>query len=213
LTPNRACRYDKLLPGRSNFPRDVYLRKLFGANPALLSLLSIVSQEPITFCRYLEVTKGLLANTISDWKLDKSLTSARSPYFRFTWQLVSMLAQAHWMPYPLNCCHELLAEVSPSDVVKILMSIWSFVRDFPPTASEYTITDAASKTAVRAFPASMSVEPYVVAIKAVMREHVVRLAPLYGRFFVSPPATATRQASPAIPPTSTSSSASSSTTA
>jgi hypothetical protein len=77
-----------------------------------------------------------------------------------------------------------LGEIGPADVVKVLMQIWSFIRDFPPSAAEFTTKhESRTCTALRTFPSNMSLEPYVQNIKNVMREHVVRLAPLYGRFF------------------------------
>jgi hypothetical protein len=69
-------------------------------------VLHFLAIAPISFCNYLETIKGLLANTISDWKLDRCRIASQSAYYTNTWRLLEILSKVcvcrrrcHWVTW------------------------------------------------------------------------------------------------------------------
>ena len=96
----------------------------------------------IEFCRCFEIVKSLLANLIGIWNLESSTTSAQSPHLAMTLRVAEMLRQSQFLLPPLSHAVEILDRISPREVTSILMSFWQFLRDFPPSPSQYSSSDA-----------------------------------------------------------------------
>ncbi len=47
------------------------------------------------------------------------------------------ISKVEWVFDPLSHCVEIFAEISPKDVSSLLMVIWNFIREFPPSPNQY----------------------------------------------------------------------------
>lgn len=61
--------YLEILPRRSNYDFDVFIRKIFIQNPIFIGFLSILADDPVEFIKSYIIIKSLLANMIGDWNI------------------------------------------------------------------------------------------------------------------------------------------------
>lgn len=104
---------------------------------------------PPTLCKCLEVVKSLLVFVISHWFNELSSSVRKSHLFNFTCRLMEIIRKAQWVPPPLAYAGEIFAFIGPKDITGIMMNVWDFIRDYPPSPSSYrpcpletTTTDA-----------------------------------------------------------------------
>jgi len=186
--------YQEILPKRTNFERDLYYQKIFSQSPILFAVLDLIAEVAVEFVRCLEVIRSLLANQIGAWNsLPLSQPSSLVP----ACHLVNLCRKAQWIPEPLCFCADIFPFISPSEITTLLMSFWNFLRDFPPHPSQYsysnfmeseetnsTTTSLLRKGAwTRQFPPNLNVQPYLVDLKHILRNHITVLAPFYHQFY------------------------------
>src|SRR5690606_20272157 len=116
-----------------------------------------------------------------------------------TVRLMQILAKAAWIPPPLAFAGDIFGEITPKEVMGILMNVWDFIKDFPPTPSVYVIKSSSSSDSNnnksnidrpsslawdRDFGESDVVEPYIAYLKVVLSNNLDKgLVPAYIRFF------------------------------
>jgi len=194
--------YDEILPHRTNFARDEYVNKIFTQNPVLFSILGILGSDPDEFFRCLELVKSLLANLIGYWFAQgnsaQNLNPTKSTLFSSTCSLISLLGkvnfgscwaaethyqfcyylfisfeQVHWIHSPLSLCPEIFGFITAKEISAILMSIWNFLRNFPPSIRvTRTKTDFQSQ-----------MDPYLIPLKIIVRNNISKLAIFSPKFF------------------------------
>ncbi|KAH3744099.1 hypothetical protein Pelo_14510 [Pelomyxa schiedti] len=141
--------YIEILPRQPQFEFDIFIRKMIIQTPILPHLLYVLaSSDPKALCPFDKIIRSLLASVIPYWQTDLS-KPRESPYYaipyteschlRFTCFLVRLLAKAKWIPFPLNKVDRVLGKLSPKEsVFPIVVSIFYFIKDFPPSARDYT---------------------------------------------------------------------------
>jgi len=169
--------YDEILPHRTNFARDEYVNKIFTQNPVLFSILGILGSDPDEFFRCLELVKSLLANLIGYWFAQgnsaQNLNPTKSTLFSSTCSLISLLGKVHWIHSPLSLCPEIFGFITAKEISAILMSIWNFLRNFPPSIRvTRTKTDFQSQ-----------MDPYLIPLKIIVRNNISKLAIFSPKFF------------------------------
>jgi hypothetical protein len=129
---------------------------VFKQNPVLLDILEIIADAPLETIKLFEVIKGLLANTIAQWHADPGSSTTKSPYFNFTVRFINILGKAQWIPHPLSCCGEIMGVMTPSELSMLLITMWNFVRDFPPSIESYTRSKSGKPKRMFAGPAKLN---------------------------------------------------------
>jgi len=131
-TPPTYAQYNDILPRRSPFERDRFIRDLFASNPILFSLFELIADDGEDFGLCFEIAKSLLASVIGVWNSELQPDSTKCSEYSFTIRLLSLLHRGGVLPPPLCFAGEIIQYIPPPEVVAILMSIWTYLRDFPP---------------------------------------------------------------------------------
>ena len=95
--------------------------------------------------------------------------------------------QGGWLPAPLAYCDEFIRQIPPSDVCTLLMLIWRYLYEHPPSASDANIAlplNGRSEGLAR-FHSKLIERKYVGEVKAVVRKNIVKLARVYHRLFAT----------------------------
>ena len=112
---------------------------------------------------------------------------------------MEILRRVEWIPPPLSDASEIFGDITPTEITGILMNVWDFIRDYPPSPSSYSPIvgkQAGAETAsgnngesqrewarfARDFGVC-HVEQYVVLLKNIMRNNVVKLSSHYPHFY------------------------------
>jgi len=173
--------YAEVLPKISPFERDIFLRKIFKQNPVLLDILEIIAEEPLEMIRLLEIMKGTLVNTISHWHADPTSSTSKNPHCDFTVRFINILAKAQWIPHPLSCCGEITGTLTPAELSMLLITMWNFVRDFPPSPDSYVVSKAGKPRRIFAPPARLNV--FIRPMRTIVHSHIAELGALYRAYF------------------------------
>eukprot|EP00026_Physarum_polycephalum_P001777 Phypoly_transcript_01779.p1 GENE.Phypoly_transcript_01779~~Phypoly_transcript_01779.p1 ORF type:complete len:1029 (-),score=194.94 Phypoly_transcript_01779:18-3104(-) len=173
--------YAEVLPKISPFERDIFLRKVFKQNPILLDILELIADEPLEFIKLFEVIKGILANTIAHWNAEPGSSTLSNPHFNFTVRFITMLGKAQWIPHPLSCCGEIMNVMTPSELSMLLITMWNFVRDFPPVPDSYSVSKSGKPRRIFASQAKLSV--FIRPMRTIAHAHIVELGALYRAYF------------------------------
>lgn len=67
------------------------------------------------------------------------------------------------------------------DISILLMSIWNFIIDFPPTSLGYKIDE--NNIINREFPENIPLDKYLEPLKTILQNNIIHLAGFYSRFF------------------------------
>jgi len=70
------------------------------------------------------------------------------------------------------------------DISYILLSCWTFIRDFPPSSSAYQSNPNGGGGFQRVFPENMSLESYLHSLKQILRTNIEKLGSFYSRFVI-----------------------------
>jgi Integrator complex subunit 5 C-terminus len=207
--PNEEA-YGQLLPSKLAFPRDQEVSKLFAEHPVLWQLLELVASEGgSVLCHHLDNVRSLLATLICYWHArsgaalerfrahtgsgsgnsngasgdnDSGKQAQRS--LLQTCRLLELLRGAHWLPAPLcHVSHVVASLQNASEVTAVLLDVWNFLRDFPPTPDQF-VQPPSGEVSARLWPHGFSVRPYTLTLMKMLRKHVISLGSHFGRFFV-----------------------------
>lgn len=181
--------YQELLPHRSPYVVDLHIERWILRSPALLLILSDVSVSATAILKCLPIIKSLLISCIGKWHTFKGPTGEPwkntpvvqcPPYLRFehaltvTTELMTILKQTEWIPFPLSQLGELFPLLPPRDIQKCLEICWMYLIDFPPkniTTKEGT-----------------ELEKYLCPLRQILRQNIAVIGRLYPKFcFMSKP--------------------------
>ena len=126
--------YIELLPKRSGFEFDLHVYNKVSETPALLMVLDIISSSPPHFKRCWQHVKSLLATTIGLWHCAKEskLEKKHAPQLLLTRKVLQVMARAGWLQDPWSKVSEIVHELTPAELVKLLMAVWDTLIKFPP---------------------------------------------------------------------------------
>jgi len=109
---------------------------------------------------------------------------------------MEILRRVEWIPPPLSDASEIFGDITPTEITGILMNVWDFIRDYPPSPSSYSPISAAKQAGAAAASGNWEsqrewartfgvchVEQYVVLLKNIMRNNVVKLSSHYPHFY------------------------------
>jgi len=101
-----------------------------------------------------------------------------------TCRLLELLRAAHWLPTPLcHLPHVIGSLQNASEVTAVLLDVWNFLRDFPPTRDQFA-QPPTGEVSRRLWPHNFSSRPYTLTLTKMLRKHVISLGSHFGRFFV-----------------------------
>eukprot|EP01135_Chromosphaera_perkinsii_P004213 Nk52_evm2s272 gene=Nk52_evmTU2s272 len=130
--------YKELLPKRSHFSRDLFVKKCFSANRIYWRLLSLLTEAPQIFCECTDIVDALLADLIGFWYATGATKSTdHYDHLERTCLLMDILRKGQWVPSPLCNSVDIFHLICPREISDILLSVWKFIHIYPPRESEF----------------------------------------------------------------------------
>ncbi|KAJ1466088.1 hypothetical protein T484DRAFT_1862658 [Baffinella frigidus] len=125
--------------------------------------------------------RSLLATTIGLWHSvhESTLVLPRhAAHLRLTCQVLEAMGRAQWLQPPWDMLAEVVGELAPKEIVKVLMAVWDTLLRFPPQAGPYSpLTVRAEAARLKPlFVDNINLTPLFVG-------NIASLAPYYSRFF------------------------------
>lgn len=175
--------YNNILPQKPIFDRDLYIEQLFIKNPLLLNILELISDVPPEFCRCFDIMKSLLACLIGSWNYE-ILEPSKSSWLNLTIHIFNLLQKVEWIPPKLNYCGDTFKYITSKDISKILMSLWSFIKDYPPRSNCYTVMDD-EKVYKRNWPQNVNQDAYLSSFRMALMNNVEKLSSNHLYFYLT----------------------------
>jgi hypothetical protein len=180
--------YQELLPRRSSFPRDEFVWKMFSQSTILFRILGIISADPRELCKCIEILKSLIVNLIGYWNIESnsspgiSITVTDSALFLHTSLLLFAMNTAKWLPKPLNYVHEIIKYLTPKEMCTVLLSVWNFIRDYPPQSTQFSYDNNTSNFSRSFGEHPPDLEIYLHPIRRMLTNNMENLCFFYVRF-------------------------------
>jgi hypothetical protein len=181
--------YQEILPRRSSFPRDEYVWKMFSQSTILFHILNIIAVDPRELCKCIEIIRSLLANFIGYWNIEAnspstiSVTTTNNPLFTHTTSVLKALNTGKWLPSPISFAPELIKYLSPKEICSVLLTLWSFLREFPPLPTQFKYDNTSNTFCNRSFgDHPPDLEVILHPIKQLISNNIEKLSYFYVRF-------------------------------
>lgn len=176
--------YNNILPQKSIFERDLYIEQLFLKNPILFNILDIISDIPPEFCRCFEIMKSLLACLIGSWN-SEIMEPIKSSWLNLTVHIFNLLQKVEWIPPKLKYCGDTFKYITSKEISKILLSLWHFIKDYPPRSSCYTVVNNDENIYKRNWPQNMNQDAYLSSFRMALINNVEKLSSNHLYFYLT----------------------------
>eukprot|EP00818_Percolomonas_sp_WS_P009176 CAMPEP_0117434878 /NCGR_PEP_ID=MMETSP0759-20121206/181_1 /TAXON_ID=63605 /ORGANISM="Percolomonas cosmopolitus, Strain WS" /LENGTH=1207 /DNA_ID=CAMNT_0005226385 /DNA_START=59 /DNA_END=3682 /DNA_ORIENTATION=+ len=138
--PNRD-QYAKMLPKKSTFDFDMYIGKIFTKFPIFYQFLRLVSTDPESFLRFVDVMCSLWVNLIGEWHstiyFEKYNNTNRDLLIERTKLYMYCLKTAQWIPVPMVFLDEMIHVMSASEITEALCKIWEYITSHLPQLDQF----------------------------------------------------------------------------
>ena len=104
------------------------------------------------------------------------------------------------VPAPLCYSAELFSEITSEDILKILLSLWNFMKFYPPTLNDFSYNPESSSYS-RKYPTSLNNQVYLQPVISVITANIKQLKQFYWRFVQFPIAPVEVELEPNTPDT------------
>ncbi|XP_025113724.1 integrator complex subunit 5-like isoform X2 [Pomacea canaliculata] len=117
--------------------RDLYVWKMTEDHPVLWSILRAASGSSVFLYYCSPLMKSLMARVVSALEVSRvrKLMDLPQLFERASW-IVTILSQGKFIPPPLSNICELFPHVSPYEGYLLLLSVWKFIKENPPTLNK-----------------------------------------------------------------------------
>ncbi|XP_060557502.1 integrator complex subunit 5-like [Ruditapes philippinarum] len=152
--------------------RDLHVWKFFDDNPVLWRILQMVAGNTLVISRCSAVLKSLTATMMHHFELSREKMATNTPkQLESACYLVRSLGKSGLLPHPLNIMSELFPSLTPYEVYLILLAIWRFMKENPPTEDPDEVTRRVC-------------EPrHLEVVKSIVHCNIETFGQFYARFF------------------------------
>lgn len=152
--------------------RDLQIYKNMDENPVLWQILDLYAASPLTMCRCSPILKSLTASLMIHFESSREKSARNTPkQLDAAAHLVTYLGKSRLLPAPLRYISELFHTSTSYEVYLLLLSVWRYMKEFPPTEDPDEVNTRACELR------------HLETIRAIMHNNIDKMGAFYGRFF------------------------------
>nr|XP_022328137.1 integrator complex subunit 5-like [Crassostrea virginica] len=152
--------------------RDLQIFKNMDDNPVLWQILDMYAASPLTMCRCSPILKSLTASLMIHFESSREKSARNTPkQLEAAAHLITYLGKSRLLPAPLRYVSELFHMATSFEVYLLLLSVWRYMKEFPPTEDPDEVNTRACELR------------HLETIRSIMHNNVDRMGNFYGRFF------------------------------
>ncbi|XP_069120310.1 integrator complex subunit 5-like [Argopecten irradians] len=157
---------------RFTVERDLYVWKVFEENPVLWDVIELYSGNSLAMCRCSPVLKSLMAALMNHFECSRLLRACDTPkQNECACRLIHCLSRSSLLPYPLKYVSELFALVSSYEAYLLLLAVWKYMKENPPTEDPEEAKRRVCETR------------HTDVVRAILHSNIDKMGHLFFRFF------------------------------
>ncbi|OWF44790.1 integrator complex subunit 5-like [Mizuhopecten yessoensis] len=157
---------------RFTVERDLYVWKVFEENPVLWDVIELFSGNSLAMCRCSPVLKSLVAALMNHFECSRLPHANDTPkQNESACRLIHCLSRSLLLPDPLKYVSELFALVTSYEAYLILLAVWKYMKENPPTEDPEEAKRRVCETR------------HTDVVRAILHSNIDKMGHLFFRFF------------------------------
>ncbi|XP_052267414.1 integrator complex subunit 5-like [Dreissena polymorpha] len=164
--------------------RDLHVWKHFDDNPVLYGILLLLAGNTLVMSRCSAVLKSLTATMMHHFEVSREKMSSSSPkQLQCAQCVIRCLGKSGLLPLPLSFLSELLPLLSSYEVYLLLLVVWRFMKENPPTEDPNDVSKRACES------------KHLEVLRSILHSNIDVTGEIYARFFLDKSGTDTKSES------------------